>query len=186
MSLSYWTDAVHLLVKVRLANRPDAPHLRTSYIAKLVVDVYMACECALKSMIASGTRDKAGPDVYRVILRCGHDLRRLKKEAHPQGISDEDAEFLKLSSEMGVSLRYSLDLFSLTACELIPNDSQSLRIDQSFLSRFIDIAKLLEKEAEARHKEAFGDGVTSPMVPNQLKAYVECLRELSKKNVSCY
>lgn len=180
LSQSFRTDAVHLIEKVRHANTPSAPHRRTSYIAKLVVDAYLACECALKSMIASANNGKTGTEVYALILKLGHDLKRLMKQANPKSIDDDARKFLKQASKRGVHLRYSLDLFSLTISDLIPNDDMRFRINQDYLVRFLTIADLLAQEANTRHKDVFGSGSTRVMSQKQLKEYVKKLRAASK------
>ena len=164
LSHSFRTDAAHLIIKARCANNPkESPSLRTSYIAKLVVDAYMACECALKSMIAATSHDKSGAEVYATIRKCGHKLPLLMELANPKSLNKNYKKFLEEASELGVSLRYSLDLFSLATCELIPNDKEGFKnneqfekIDQTCLKTFLVIAKLLADEADERHSATFG------------------------------
>ena len=111
LSHTFLTDAAHLIEKARHANTSMAPNKRTSYIAKLVIDVYLACECALKSMIASANIDKPGAEVYARILNLGHNLKRLMKHADPKSIDADARNFLKQASKRGIHLRYSLELF---------------------------------------------------------------------------
>ena len=171
LSHSFRTDAAHLIIKARCASKAkEAPQRRTSYIAKLVVDAYMACECALKSMITSSIQGKSGVQVYREIWKCGHDLRRLMKQAGPKSITEDDRRFLKQASKRGVSLRYNLDLFSLTTCEL----------DQKYFGRFLRIAVLLTQEADIRHLDAFRS-VSKLMPAKDLKSYVKRLRGVSRR-----
>jgi putative addiction module CopG family antidote len=58
LSQCYRMDAHDLIEKVRRANKPIV--LTESYIGKLAIDAYMACECALKSIIASSNLDREG------------------------------------------------------------------------------------------------------------------------------
>ncbi len=182
LSHSYLTDAVHLALKAKVANTPSAPHLRTSYIAKLVIDAYMACECALKSMIASANHGDKGSDVYASILKCGHDLHRLVKKAQPKNINERERAFLKDASKRGVNLRYSLDLFSLTTCDLIPSDEIAFKIDQEYLKKFLSVAGSLANGADVRHKSVFKNGATPLMSQKQLKEFVAKLRAVSKRH----
>ena len=182
LSHSFRTDAAHLIEKVRHANSPKAPHLRTSYIAKLVVDAYMACECALKSMIASANADKTGTEVYGIILKRGHNLKRLIAKALPQSIDEDACKFLKVASKHGVSLRYSLDLFSLTTSDSI--QGSRFQIDQNYLREFLKVAKSLTQEAEARHRSIFGNGGAPVLTNEQLKEYVREFQVVSKKQIT--
>jgi hypothetical protein len=181
LSHSFRTDAAHLIIKARCASKAkEAPQRRTSYIAKLVVDAYMACECALKSMITSSIQGKSGVQVYREIWKCGHDLRRLMKQAGPKSITEDDRRFLKQASKRGVSLRYNLDLFSLTTCELLPDDQVTFQVDQKYFGRFLRIAVLLTQEADIRHLDAFRS-VSKLMPAKDLKSYVKRLRGVSRR-----
>jgi hypothetical protein len=182
LSHSFRTDAAHLIEKARHANTPKAPHLRTSYIGKLVVDAYMACECALKSMIASANEDKTGTEVYALIIKRGHDLNRLMKDVNPKSISDDDRKFIKKASKLGVKLRYSLDLFSVVTCDLIAEDDDvDFQIDQAYLKKFLSIADSLSKEANAQHKSVFGNGATPIMSQAKAKEYIKALRAICRK-----
>ena len=182
LSHTFLTDAAHLIEKARHANTSMAPNKRTSYIAKLVIDVYLACECALKSMIASANIDKPGSEVYARILNHGHNLKRLMKDADPKSIDADARNFLKQASKRGIHLRYSLELFSVTTCELLQDDTVGFRIDQDYLKKFSEIGVSLAKEAKERHQRVCGSGTTSRMTPEQLKEYVNNLREVSKKS----
>jgi hypothetical protein len=185
LSNSFRTDADHLLIKVHCANNPNkSPNLRTSYIAKLVVDVYMSCECALKSMIASSSHDKSGVEVYAAILKYRHNLWCLVKHANPKKLNKDDKKILQQVSKLGVSLRYSLDLFSLTTCEFLPNDKVNFKIDQAYLKNFLAVAKLLTDEANERHKKKFDTGRTNHWNKDthvNVEKFVEKLRAVSKK-----
>jgi len=183
LSHSFRTDAAHLIFKTRCASNPKAkgaPYPRTSYIAKLVVDAYMACECALKSMIASSNKTKSGADVYTIIRQCGHDLRCLMKQAKPLSISKDDRNFLKQASKRGVSFRYSFDLFSLTTCDFLPSDEVSFRLDPNYLAEFLRIADLLAKEANERHVRDLGTQIFFSS-RQKLKSYVKSLRDITAK-----
>jgi hypothetical protein len=180
LSHSFRTDAAHLITKAHCANdHAKAPNKRTSYIAKLIIDAYMACECALKSMIASSNANKTGVEVYRMIRHCGHDFRHLIKEAKPKKTSRADLDFLKQASKRGVNLRYSLDLFSLSNCDFIPNDSVGFHPDQPYLLEFLRIAEVLRSEADEHHF-ALGTTVTLKSSRELLK-YVQRLRKITAK-----
>ena len=181
LSHSFRLDAAFFIQKVEHANTPSAPFLRTPYIAKLVVDLYMACECSLKSQISSASTSKTGSEVFATILQFGHNLKRLLKAANPTNINADDKAFLRNAAKMGVTLRYSLDLFSLSASDLLPEEAITFRLDQDYLQRFMSIAKSLTNEANAKHKEAFGDGSSPLMSQKQVKEYVKKLRAVSKK-----
>jgi hypothetical protein len=178
LSHSFRTDAAHLITKAHCANDPaKAPNKRTSYIAKLIIDAYMACECALKSMIASSNANKTAVEVYQIIRNCGHDFRHLIKEAKPKKTSRADLKFLIQASRRGVNLRYSLDLFSLSICDLLPNDSVCFHPDQPYLSEFLRIAEVLSSEANEHHV-ALGTTATFKSSRELLK-YVQRLRKIT-------
>ncbi len=186
LSHSFRTDAAHLLIKARCANNSiGAPTSRNSYIAKLVVDAYMSCECAMKSMMASSSRDKSGSEVYTAIINCGHDLWRLIKQANPKSLNMDDRKMLKKATKIGVNLRYSLNIFSVTTCEFLPNDDVALKINQAYLVKFLAIAESLKDEANARHTKVFDTGKFF-LLKKEVGKFVGKLREVTKKkNQKC-
>ena len=82
-----------------------------------------------------------------------------------------------------MQLRYSLDLFGISNCDLIPDDDVIFRIDQPYLASFLAIAKLLVDEANIRHKKVFGNGKKA-LSQAELKEYVRKLRAIRPKKTT--
>lgn len=183
ISHSFRTDSYHLLEKVRICLAHSSLCERTSFQAKLAVDVYMAAECALKSLICSARHRESAAEVLGSIFACGHDLKCLLKKTSCQCLSDDEKNDLRALSKKGVSLRYNLDLFALTTSEIVERDDVKFQINRNYLDRLILIVDKLCSEAQKRHMETFPDSNVL-MSRKQLEEQVALFRALSRKRHS--
>lgn len=179
ISHAFRTDAAHQLIKARSAFEHAEVRMRTGFQAKIVVDLFMAAECALKSMMCSkGTYDSS-ESALRDILKYGHDLKRLMVKANPSCLEEKEKTFLKELNKKGVSLRYDLDLTAIVTSELMDCDSVDFKIDQQYVDSLMTIVGKLNDEAQKRHKNHF-KSQGRVMTKKQVKDEVEQLRKLLK------
>ena len=140
----------------------------------------MSVECSLKSLMCSKDNQQEAEVVYAQLRKLGHDLTKLLKRAGTVQITQSDKDFLRAATKRGVHLRYSLDLFNLSTCEIINKDSVTFTIDEEYVNRFFRIADGLSKQAQTAHRTSFA----SPpklMTETQMESYVRRLRQLEPK-----
>lgn len=179
ISHAFRTDAGHQLIKARTAFEHAPVRARTGFQAKIVVDLFMAAECALKSMMCSGGTYSSAESALRDILTLGHDLKQLMRGASPDSLADDDKKILLALNRKGVSLRYDLDLTSLVTSELLESDSVEFGIDEQYVTSLMELVQKLNDEAQQRHRDKFS--TTGPvMTKKQVKDEVEALRQLLK------
>ena len=184
ISHAYRTDAAHLLNKAQTAYEYSPIRTRQSFQAKIVVDLYMSIECALKSLMCSKDTTRNAEETLRDIFKHGHDLKRLLKKTRPKSVNDEDTNVLRQLNKKGVSLRYNLDLYSLVTNELLTSDNVQYQITPNLLNDLIRIAGHLSTEANNLHKEVFSDtqfGMTSDNMEHEIKEFRKLLKR-SRKN----
>lgn len=184
ISHAFRTDAGHQLIKAQSAFEHASVRMRTGFQAKIVVDLFMASECALKSMMCSGGSYISAESALRDILKFGHDLKRLMRAANPSGLTEEDKDALRVLNKKGVSLRYDLDLTALVTNELLEFDTVDFGIDEEYVKRLMSIVHKLNDEAQERHRTKFGTQgrvMTKKQVEGEVKALRRLLKEVRKK-----
>lgn len=179
ISHAFRTDAGHQLIKARIAFEHSPVRTRTGFQAKIVVDLFMAAECALKSMMCSGGSYSTAELALRDILKLGHDLKRLMRAANPSSLTEEDKKALRTLNKKGVSLRYDLDLTALVTSELLESDSVDFGINEQYVGSLMELVERLKNEAQQRHKDKFGTQ-GRVMTRKQVEAEVKELRQLLK------
>ncbi len=109
-------DAYELLHRVGLV-WPDDAMFRQRFRSKVFVDIVMAIECTLKAAIIFSANVPV-EDAYMLARGKGHGLLSLFEEAQDHSlafnsITDDERDMLQQAQKLGVSMRYSLDLFTL-------------------------------------------------------------------------
>jgi hypothetical protein len=180
ISHSFQTDSDHLLNIAKVAFKYGSVKLRTGYQAKIVVDLYMSIECALKSLLCTRKPSQNAEEALRSIFRYRHDLKRLIKVVDPTSLSQSDCDFLKELNKKGVSLRYELDLFSLVSCELLSDDYEAFQIDTLYVEKLMGIADHVCSEAQTDYRSTF---TSKPrlLTRKQMEREVHSLRDLLKR-----
>jgi hypothetical protein len=184
ISHAFRTDAQHQLIKANTAFEHASVRTRTSFQAKIVVDLFMAAECALKSMMCSGGTYTSAESALRDILKIGHDLKRLMREANPSCLTEDDKGTLRTLNKKGVSLRYDLDLTSLVTSELLESDSVNFGINEQYVTSLSKLVEKLSNEAQERHWDRFGThgrGMTKKQVEDEVKELRQLLKAVRKK-----
>lgn len=185
ISHAFCTGAGHQLIKAKSAFDHASVRMRTGFQAKIVVDLFMAAECALKSMICSGYNYSTAELALRDIFRFGHDLKRLMRAANPSSLTDDDKRFLQKLNKKGVSLRYDLDLIALLTSDLIESDSVNFEINEKYVSKLIEIVDKLNDEAQVRHKTQFGTQgrvMTKELLKDEIEQLRKLLKDVRKNN----
>jgi hypothetical protein len=184
ISHAFRTDAGHQLIKAKTAFEHASVRTRTGFQAKIVVDLFMAAECALKSMMCSGGNYTSAEAALRDILKIGHDLKRLMRTATPSSVTEDDKKALRTLNKKGVSLRYDLDLTSLVTSELLESDSVDFGINEQYVRSLIQIVEKLSEEAQQRHRSKFGTQgrmMTKKQVESEVKELRHLLKAVRKK-----
>jgi hypothetical protein len=184
ISHAFRTDAGHQLIKARTAFEHAPVRARTGFQAKIVVDLFMAAECALKSMMCSGGTYSSAESALRDILKIGHDLKRLMRAANPSSLTEDDKKALCTLNKKGVSLRYDLDLTSLVTSELLESDSVDFGINEQYVSSLIELVEKMSNEAQQRHRDKYGTQgrvLTKKQVENEVKELRQLLKAVRKK-----
>lgn len=116
LAAHFLRDANDFLWLTSLADRSDFQH--RAFRAKIFVDMLMAAECALKSIILILSPRLEGPDdSYKVIRKCGHDLATLVRIAAQRArgrvafLTGDELKVLEKAASLGVRSRYSADVF---------------------------------------------------------------------------
>jgi hypothetical protein len=123
LSASFWKDSNDLLWRADIFHK-GIEHDTLSTKAKTYVDIVMATECSLKSLILSLSREPETPeDAYLVARGCGHHLDRLYAEVKVRAKNrvrlldpDKEAIIIKANS-LGVGYRYDVTAFMFLSQE---------------------------------------------------------------------
>ncbi|MEI6514244.1 MAG: HEPN domain-containing protein [bacterium] len=177
VSHAFRTDSGHLVEKARAAYKHGRVRMRTGFQAKIVVDLFMAIECALKSMMCTNAPSQDVETVLSAIFKYGHDLKRLLKAGKPKSLQSEEIELLNELNNKGVSLRYDLDLYSIVSSDLLCSDDVIFKIDPEYVERLMELAKRVSDEAQSAHKNAFSEP-SRLLSRKQLEHEVRYLRSL--------
>jgi hypothetical protein len=123
VSASFWKDSNDLLWRANIFQR-QIGHDTLSTKAKTYVDIVMAIECSLKSLIVSLSRESETPEeAYLVARSCSHHLDRLYAEVRVRAKNrvrlltpDKERIIIKANS-LGVGYRYDVTAFMFLSRE---------------------------------------------------------------------
>ncbi|MDR3711959.1 MAG: hypothetical protein P4L51_04025 [Puia sp.] len=123
VAVSFWKDSNDLLWRATIFSR-QIGHDTLSTKAKTYVDLIMAIECSLKSLIMSlSLKDETPESAYLVARRCSHNLDRLYQEVKIRAknrvkLLDRSAEeIIQKANNLGVGYRYDITAFMFLSQE---------------------------------------------------------------------
>lgn len=108
IAFSYWQDACDYRDLFELQWNNHEEFGKTARI-KILLNLVMACECALKTHVVLGSSSKTPKEVLQIIRKSGHDIPDLASKSFfvkDRVIYDVASELLKVVS---VHVRYTLD-----------------------------------------------------------------------------
>ena len=145
ISVSYWKDSNELLWRASIYKQHiEWDNLSTK--AKTYVDIIMAVECALKSIIISLSLKTETPEnAYLKARACSHNLTKLYEEVKCRAknrtklLSLNDETILNKANTLGVGYRYEVTSFMLLSQEEWADRNEKKGIVSSILNHdFID------------------------------------------------
>lgn len=123
VAVSFWKDSNDLLWRATIFSR-EIGHDTLSTKAKTYVDLIMAIECSLKSLIISLSLKGETPEAaYLVARRCSHNLDKLYQEVKIRAknrikMLDRSAEeIIQKANGLGVGYRYDVTAFMFLSQE---------------------------------------------------------------------
>jgi hypothetical protein len=159
----FWSDANDFMWRIDLVQKTDMQH--RSFRAKLFVDMLMASECSLKSIIFSmSPKTETAEAAYKLMRGCGHDLRSLSAEAAKRCkgrvafLTPKQTAILQQAADLGVRTRYGVDIFFMLRHE-DPKGSffrtgkvTSTLEDHKWLNEFYRVVAAIFKASKAASK----------------------------------
>lgn len=123
IAVSFWKDCNDLLWRANIF-RARIGHDTLSTKAKTYVDIIMAMECSLKSMIVSLSHETETPEsAYLVARGCSHHLDRLYNEVKSRAknrvklLPNKDVATIIKGNSLGVGYRYDVTGFMFLSQE---------------------------------------------------------------------
>lgn len=122
LSSTYLDDANDFLWRIKAIETEAAKSdlYNRTYRAKTFVDMLMATECALKSIMLSMSAKSESPEkAYKQARRLSHDLHGLGTDSaiRCKGkvafLTEKELIYLKQADKLGVRTRYGVDVFAM-------------------------------------------------------------------------
>ena len=156
IAVSFWKDSNDLIWR-SLIYRKYLEYDSLSTKAKTYVDLLMAIECALKSMIISLSIETESPEyAYLTARRCSHNLDKLCEEVRNRAknrirfIPRKDQEIITKANTLGVGHRYHIATLMLITQEdwgdrgLLTGEISSV-INHEFINSLFAVASSINK-----------------------------------------
>lgn len=123
VAVSFWKDSNDLLWRGNIFKR-YVQHDSLSTRSKIYVDIVMAIECSLKSMILSLSKNSESPeDAYLRARSCSHNLDKLYSEVKNRAknriklLSIDSEAIIYMANTLGVGYRYDITTFMMLSQE---------------------------------------------------------------------